>query len=197
MIRFRHEAVEHEVACEFIAGCDDFHGICSQSIPDGVLQIYERTYPFGWLGILAEAAPSSDELVYTHHDRGFALFSMRSPTMTRLYLQVPPDEPIDRWSDDAIWDEMLDRYSDICVRRVWKMQRCSWWMTSTLHRFPGDSAFDRQRHIADLDYLLACGDDESGGAVRGTSAGSLIRIGRAVRRFSATIMLTEPPSSKP
>ena len=85
------------------------HGICRPSIPDGVLTIYERVYPFGWLGILAEAAPSSDELVYTYHERGFALFSMRSPKITRLYLQVPPDEPIRNWSDEAIWAEMLER----------------------------------------------------------------------------------------
>jgi p-hydroxybenzoate 3-monooxygenase len=193
-------------------------------------------YPFGWLGILADAAPSSDELVYTLHERGFALFSMRSPKVTRLYFQVPPDEPIDRWSDDAIWDEMLrrmttqdgwkpnvgritqksvtpmrsfvaapmrhgrlflagdaahivpptgakglnlaasdvlvlgrglkgfyeqgrtdwlDEYSDICLRRVWKAQRFSWWMTSTLHRSPDETAFDHQRQIADLDYLTS------------------------------------------
>jgi len=109
LIRFRHNGVEHEVQCDFIAGCDGFHGVCRQSIPDGVLTIYERTYPFGWLGILAEAAPSSDELVYTHHERGFALFSMRSPTVTRLYLQVPADESIDNWPDEAIWDEMFKR----------------------------------------------------------------------------------------
>ena len=191
-------------------------------------------YPFGWLGILAEATPSSDELVYAYHERGFALFSMRSPTLTRLYLQVPPDEPIENWPDDAIWAEMLERltardgwqpgvgrilqksvtpmrsfvaapmrhgrlflagdaahivpptgakglnlaasdvlvlaraikafyqhgrtdwldeYSDVCLRRVWKAQRFSWWMTSTLHRFPDEIPFDRRRQIADLDYL--------------------------------------------
>ena len=97
-------ATDHEVHCDFIAGCDGFHGICRPSIPDGVLTVYERVYPFGWLGILADAAPSSDELVYTLHERGFALFSMRSPKVTRLYLQVPPDEPIENWSDEAIWD---------------------------------------------------------------------------------------------
>jgi p-hydroxybenzoate 3-monooxygenase len=191
-------------------------------------------YPFGWLGILAEAAPSCDELVYTQHARGFALFSMRSPKITRLYLQVPPDERIQDWSDESIWAEMLqrmttrdgwrpnvghilqksvtpmrsfvampmrhgrlflagdaahivpptgakglnlaasdvlvlaravkefyqcgrsewlDQYSDVCGRRVWKAQRFSWWMTSTLHRFPDQSPFDDQRQIADLDYL--------------------------------------------
>jgi p-hydroxybenzoate 3-monooxygenase len=235
-IRFRHDGAEHEVRCDVIAGCDGFHGICRQSIPAGELTIYERSYPFGWLGILAEVAPSSEELVYAHHERGFALFSMRSPTVTRLYLQVPPDESIDNWSDDAIWDEMLtrmtasdgwkpnvgrivqkgvtpmrsfvaapmrhgrlflagdaahivpptgakglnlaasdvlvlaralkvfyergqmgqlDEYSDVCLRRVWKAQRFSWWMTSTLHRFPDDGPFDLQRQIADLDYLTS------------------------------------------
>jgi p-hydroxybenzoate 3-monooxygenase len=235
-IRFRHDGAEHEVKCDVIAGCDGFHGICRQSIPAGALTIYERNYPFGWLGILAEVAPSSEELVYAHHERGFALFSMRSPTVTRLYLQVPPDESIDSWSDDAIWDEMLtrmtasdgwkpnvgrivqkgvtpmrsfvaapmrhgrlflagdaahivpptgakglnlaasdvlvlaralkvfyergqmrelDQYSDVCLRRVWKAQRFSWWMTSTLHRFPDDGPFDLQRQIADLDYLTS------------------------------------------
>ena len=235
-IRFRHGGADHQVHCDFIAGCDGFHGICRPSIPDGVLTIYERVYPFGWLGILAEAAPSSDELVYTYHERGFALFSMRSPKITRLYLQVPPDEPIENWSDEAIWAEILERmttrdgwrpnvghivqksvtpmrsfvatpmrhgrlflagdaahivpptgakglnlaasdvlvlaramkdfygcgstewldmYSDVCTRRVWKAQRFSWWMTSTLHRSPDETAFDHQRQIADLDYLTS------------------------------------------
>ena len=232
-LRFQHAGAEHVVRCDFIAGCDGFHGICRPSIPGGVLTTYERVYPFGWLGILAEAAPSCDELVYTLHERGFALFSMRSSKVTRLYLQVPPDEPIEKWSDEAIWQEMftrmatqdgwrpnvgriiqkgvtpmrsfvaapmrygrlflagdaahivpptgakglnlaasdvlvlarafkmfyerghtdgLETYSDICLRRVWKAQRFSWWMTSTLHRFPDENAFDHQRQIADLDY---------------------------------------------
>ena len=234
VIRFEHDGQPHELRCDFIAGCDGFHGICRPSIPAGALNVFERTYPFGWLGILAEAAPACEELVYTLHDRGFALFSMRSQTVTRLYLQVPPDESIDDWSDDAIWAEMiarmrtsdgwmpnvgriiqkgvtpmrsfvaapmrharlflagdaahivpptgakglnlaasdvlvlarafkgfyqanradwLDQYSAVCERRVWKAQRFSWWMTSTLHRFPEETAFDRQRQIADLDYL--------------------------------------------
>ena len=236
VIRFRHDDSDHELRCDFIAGCDGFHGICRPSIPAHLLTIYERVYPFGWLGILAEAAPSSEELVYTLHERGFALFSMRSPKITRLYLQVPPDEPIENWSDEAIWDEMLKRmtmrdgwkpnvgriiqksvtpmrsfvaapmrygplflagdaahivpptgakglnlaasdvlvlaralkafyergctdslheYSGVCLRRVWKAQRFSWWMTSTLHRAPDENAFDHQRQIADLDYLTS------------------------------------------
>lgn len=233
-IRFEHGGEAHELRCDFVAGCDGFHGICREAIPQHLLTIYERTYPFGWLGILAEAAPSCDELVYTYHDRGFALFSMRSQAITRLYVQVPPDERIEDWSDDAIWEEMmrrmttadgwrptvgrvlqksvtpmrsfvaapmrhgrlflagdaahivpptgakglnlaasdvlvlarafrgffrcdrtdwLDAYSDVCARRVWKAQRFSWWMTATLHRFPDETPFDRQRQIADLDYL--------------------------------------------
>jgi p-hydroxybenzoate 3-monooxygenase len=236
MLRFQHDGADQEVRCDFIAGCDGFHGICRPSIPEGVLTVDERAYPFGWLGILAEAAPSSDELVYTYHERGFALFSMRSPTITRLYFQVPPDESIDDWSDDAIWAEMLERmttrdgwqpnvgriiqksvtpmrsfvaapmrygrlflagdaahivpptgakglnlaasdvvvlgralkayyergrtewldeYSDVSLGRVWKAQRFSWWMTSTLHGSPGENPFDRQRRIADLDYLVS------------------------------------------
>jgi p-hydroxybenzoate 3-monooxygenase len=234
VIRFAHDGADHEVRCDFIAGCDGFHGICRPAIPSGVLTVYERVYPFGWLGILAEAAPSCDELVYTYHERGFALFSMRSPAITRLYFQVPPDEAIEKWTDDAIWAEMLqrmttrdgwrpnvgriiqksvtpmrsfvatpmrygrlflagdaahivpptgakglnlaasdvlvlaramkafyehgrgqalDEYSAVCARRVWKAQRFSWWMTSTLHRFPDENPFDYQRQIADLDYL--------------------------------------------
>jgi len=234
VLRFQHGGAEHEVHCDYIAGCDGFHGICRPAIPEGVLTVYERIYPFAWLGILSEAAPSSEELVYTYHDRGFALFSMRSPKVTRLYFQVPPDEPIEHWSDEAIWTEMLERmttqdgwqpnvgriiqksvtpmrsfvaapmrygrlflagdsahivpptgakglnlaasdvlvlaralkafyqhgrtewlqeYSDVCLRRVWKAQRFSWWMTSTLHRFPDGHAFDHQRQLADLDYL--------------------------------------------
>ena len=236
LIRFRHEGMDHELRCDFIAGCDGFHGVCRPSIPAGALTVYEREYPFGWLGILADAAPSSEELVYTLHERGFALFSMRSPKVTRLYLQVPPSESIENWSDQAIWDELLRRmttrdgwtpnvgritqksvtpmrsfvaapmrygnlflagdaahivpptgakglnlaasdvlvlaralkafyergssdwlneYSDRCLRRVWKAQRFSWWMTSTLHRSPDETAFDHQRQIADLDYLTS------------------------------------------
>jgi p-hydroxybenzoate 3-monooxygenase len=234
VIRFRHGDTDHEVQCDFLAGCDGFHGICRASMPDGVLTAYERAYPFGWLGILAETPLACDELVYTYHERGFALFSMRSPTITRLYLQVPPEERIENWSDDAIWAELLERmttrdgwqphvgriihkgvtpmrsfvaapmrhgrlflagdaahivpptgakglnlaasdvlvlargikgfyeegrtdwldeYSAVCLRRVWKAQRFSWWMTAVLHRLPDESAFDRQRQLADLDYL--------------------------------------------
>jgi p-hydroxybenzoate 3-monooxygenase len=233
-ITFQKDGREERIECDFIAGCDGFHGICRPSIPHGSIRFYDRDYPFAWLGILAEAAPSSEELVYTFHKRGFALFSMRSPKITRLYFQVPSDEEIDKWSDEAIWDEMLTRmttddgwkpnrgpivqkaitpmrsfvaepmrysnlflagdaahivpptgakglnlaatdvmvlatglaeyysrgimrllddYSAICLRRVWKAQRFSWWMTQTLHRVPGGSEFDYRRQLADLDYI--------------------------------------------
>jgi p-hydroxybenzoate 3-monooxygenase len=234
MIRFQRDGRDEQLTCDFIAGCDGFHGICRPSILARSIETYDRDYPFAWLGILAEAAPSSGELVYTYHERGFALFSMRSPTVTRLYFQVAPEEDIDDWSDDRIWEQMLTRmstrdgwkpnvgpivqksvtpmrsfvaepmrygrmflsgdsahivpptgakglnlaatdvmvlaaglaefyqqnsgrllneYSDISLRRVWKAQRFSWWMTSTLHRFPGESAFDYRRQLADLDYI--------------------------------------------
>jgi p-hydroxybenzoate 3-monooxygenase len=233
-ITFQHGGHAEKITCDFLAGCDGFHGICRPAIPAPAIKIYEREYPFGWLGILAEAPPSSEELVYTFHERGFALFSMRSPQITRLYFQVPPDEDIGNWSDDAIWKEMLrrmatadgwrpnvgpilqkgvtpmrsfvvepmrhgrlflagdaahivpptgakglnlaaadvavlavalthfyrngdptllDRYSEVCLRRVWKAQRFSWWMTSTLHRAPDATEFDVRRQMAELDYL--------------------------------------------
>jgi p-hydroxybenzoate 3-monooxygenase len=233
-IRFLKDGVEQELSCDFIAGCDGFHGICRPSIPHGVLQVYERNYPFAWLGILAEAPPSSHELIYANHERGFALLSMRSPKISRLYIQCPPDDDIDAWSDHMIWNELhirleavngwkltegpiiqkgitgmrsfvvepmqygklflagdsahivpptgakglnlaaadirvlarafaqyyasgnhqlLEQYSAACLRRVWKVQRFSWWMTSMLHRFPADNPFDRRRQLAELDYV--------------------------------------------
>jgi p-hydroxybenzoate 3-monooxygenase len=98
-----------ELECDVIAGCDGFHGICRASVPDDVLSVYEREYPIGWLGILAAVAPSVDELVYTHHPRGFALLSLRSPELSRYYVQCEPDESPDDWSDDAIWEELRTR----------------------------------------------------------------------------------------
>jgi p-hydroxybenzoate 3-monooxygenase len=108
-LRFRHGGREHELSCDFIAGCDGFHGVCRPSVPAGRLRTYERDYPFAWLGILANAAPSSDELVYSLHERGFALFSMRSPSVTRLYLQVGPDEDLAAWPDERVWAELKAR----------------------------------------------------------------------------------------
>jgi p-hydroxybenzoate 3-monooxygenase len=234
LVRYEKNGVAHEISCDYIAGCDGFHGICRPSVPAGALTTYEKVYPFGWLGILADAPPSQEELVYMNHDRGFALFSMRSPEVTRLYLQCDPDEDIGQWSDDRIWSELLTRlesrdgwkpnignitqksvtsmrsfvtepmqfgklflagdavhivpptgakgmnlavsdvrtlalaltefyrtgsedrlaaYSAICLRRIWKVQRFSWWLTSLMHRFPDASPFDQRRQIAELDYL--------------------------------------------
>ncbi|MGA7168948.1 MAG: 4-hydroxybenzoate 3-monooxygenase, partial [Candidatus Sulfotelmatobacter sp.] len=108
-IRYERDGTVYELTCDFIAGCDGFHGICRPSIPPGVLTHYEREYPFGWLGILADVPPSSEELIYSHHDRGFALLSMRTPHISRLYLQCKPDENIDSWSDERIWQELQIR----------------------------------------------------------------------------------------
>ncbi|BAT57931.1 p-hydroxybenzoate hydroxylase [Variibacter gotjawalensis] len=231
-VRFTHQGQAQELVCDFIAGCDGFHGICRPAIPEGVLKTYERTYPFGWLGILAQAQPASEELIYSNHDNGFALLSMRSPELGRLYLQCDPEEDLANWPDARIWEELnlrlaggkglpegpilqkgvtqmrsfvvepmqygrlllagdaahivpptgakgmnlafadvrvmaraldafyrdgrddqLAAYSEVCLRRIWKAQRFSWFMTSLMHRFPDDSAFDRRRQLADLDYL--------------------------------------------
>jgi p-hydroxybenzoate 3-monooxygenase len=108
-VRYLKDGTAHEITCDLVAGCDGFHGICRQAIPAGRLRLYERVYPFGWLGILAEAAPSSHELVYSLHASGFALFSMRSAQVTRLYLQCAPDEDVSQWSDERIWTELGTR----------------------------------------------------------------------------------------
>ena len=108
-IRFTHEGRAQEIECDFIAGCDGFHGICRPSIPDGVLSVFERDYPFGWLGILSESAPPDHELIYSYTDRGFALYTMRSMSLARLYLQCDHDEDIENWPDARIWDELHKR----------------------------------------------------------------------------------------
>jgi p-hydroxybenzoate 3-monooxygenase len=226
--------VEHEIACDFIAGCDGYHGVCRQSIPAERQQTYERVYPFGWLGVLADVAPPWGELIYANSERGFALASLRSPTRVRCYLQCGLDERVEDWSDSRFWDEFrrrmgeevaagvsaapsieksiaplrsfvveplrfgrlllagdaahivpptgakglnlavsdvfylhealrdfyrersespLDEYSARCLRRIWKAERFSWWMTRQLHRFPGD-AFARRMQETELEYLF-------------------------------------------
>jgi p-hydroxybenzoate 3-monooxygenase len=236
MVRFRHEGSEHELRCAVVAGCDGFHGVCREAIPAGTLSVFEREYPFAWLGILAEVAPSSEELIYCYHERGFALHSMRSPRLTRLYLQCAPDDDVAEWPDERIWDELrtrlatndpwtlgegpivekgitpmrsfvveplrhgrlflagdaahivpptgakglnlavadvrvlsdalgawfaggdsagLEAYSDTCLRRVWRVQHFSWWMTSMLHRFPGDDPFDERLQRSQLRYVCS------------------------------------------
>jgi len=235
-IRFNAGGEAVELQCDFIAGCDGFHGVCRPSVPPGVLTEFNRVYPFAWLGILAEVEPSSEELIYSRHERGFALHSMRSPELTRLYLQVARDEEIVNWPDERIWDELQGRfethdgftlkrgpivqkgitpmhsfvvepmrygslmlagdaahivpptgakglnlaiadvrvlarafsdfytsgshaglagYSETCLRRVWKVQRFSWWMTSMLHRFEDENAFDQRRQLAELEYVVS------------------------------------------
>jgi p-hydroxybenzoate 3-monooxygenase len=225
-----------ELVCDVIAGCDGFHGITRDSVPAGALQIYEHTYPLAWLGILAEAPPSHAELIYAYHERGFALHSMRSPRITRLYLQVAPDEDIAAWPDERIWEELhrrlsadgftltegpvleksitgmrsfvvepmrygrlflagdaahivpptgakgmnlamvdvhrlatalaafygqgsgggrtdlLDAYSDTCLRRAWRAEHFSWWMTSMLHRFADADPFQHRLQLSQLRY---------------------------------------------
>lgn len=234
-IHFRHGDQEKEIACDFIAGCDGFHGVSRPAVPQGVLTPFVRHYPFGWLGILAEAPPSWHELIYAHHERGFALLTMRTPQLSRLYLQCEPDDDVSNWPDSRIWEELharlasegwtltegpivqkgvtamtsfviepmhygklflagdaahivpptgakglnlavadvralapamvefyktgrrdlLERYSETCLRRVWKVQRFSWWMTAMLHIFKDDNLFDRRRQIAELDYVTS------------------------------------------
>jgi len=235
-IHFENEGSTHELLCDFIAGCDGSHGVCRASIPEGVIATYEQIYPFGWLGILAQAAPSSDELIYAYHERGFALHSMRSREISRLYLQCSPNEDLSEWPDERIWAELqrrfelskhwkltegpilqksvtgmrsfvaepmqygrlflagdsahivpptgakglnlaiadvrvlvrglrefydsgkmdlLTRYSEICLRRVWKVQRFSWWMTSMLHRHASSNPFNEKRQLAELDYVTS------------------------------------------
>ena len=238
-VRFRAGGVEQVVDCDFIAGCDGFHGVCRSSMPASVLRLYERVYPFAWLGILADVKPASDEIIYANHERGFALLSMRSPTVSRLYLQCEPDEDLSKWSDERVWQELqvrlstedgfrletgpvlqksvtpmrsfvaepmhhgrlflagdaahivpptgakgmnlavadvrvlsdalthfyagtgaarserLDAYSATCLRRIWKVQRFSWWVTSMLHRSHEDTEFDRRRQLAELDYVTS------------------------------------------
>jgi p-hydroxybenzoate 3-monooxygenase len=232
-VRFRHEGEQRQLECDAIAGCDGYRGVCRTSIPEGVLASFARDYPFGWLGILAAAAPSSGELVYAHHESGFALLSLRSCEVSRLYLQCRPDEDLAEWPDERIWSELqrrlgvagwtlvegpilergvtgmrsfvvepmrygrlflagdaahivpptgakglnlaiadvgvlaealvdwyrtgstasLDAYSDTCLRRVWRAEHFSWWMTSMLHRLPGDDPFDLQIQLSQLRYV--------------------------------------------
>ncbi|ALL67564.1 P-hydroxybenzoate hydroxylase [Paraburkholderia caribensis MBA4] len=111
-VRFTHDGAVQHIDCDYAAGCDGFHGIARESIPADALKTFERVYPYAWLGILADAAPTCDELVYAHHERGFALFSMRSPEVTRLYLQCRPDEDLAQWPDERIWSELHTRFEN-------------------------------------------------------------------------------------
>jgi p-hydroxybenzoate 3-monooxygenase len=233
VVRFEHEGTSPELECDFIAGCDGFHGVCREAIPANALTAYHREYPFAWLGILASAPPSAEELIYTYTDRGFALLSMRSPHVSRLYLQVDPTEDLANWPDNRIWDELhtrlatddgwsltegpmlekgitamrsfvvepmrhgrlflagdaahivpptgakgmnlaiadvavlaeafddwygsgsasgLDAYSATALRKVWRAQHFSWWMTSMLHRFADNDPYQAQLQLSQLRY---------------------------------------------
>ncbi|GAB3977609.1 4-hydroxybenzoate 3-monooxygenase [Plantactinospora veratri] len=236
VIRFRHRGRDEELHCDFVAGCDGSHGVSRASVPAGELTEYDRSYPFAWLGVLAAAAPATDELIYAHHDRGFALHSMRSPEISRLYLQVEPDTDLAEWPDERIWaelrtrletvpgwtlntgpileksvtgmrslvvepmrwrrlflagdavhivpptgakgmnlaladvtllgeafaawyregrDDLLDGYSDTALRRVWRAQHFSWWMTSLLHRLRTDDPYEARLQLSTLHYLAS------------------------------------------
>ena len=234
-VRYERDGQTHELECDFIAGCDGFHGVCRASIPADRIRLHEKVYPFGWLGLLADVPPVSSELIYARTERGFALCSHRSATRSRYYLQVPLTEKVEDWSDEAFWDELrlrldpeaqahlvtgpsleksiaplrsfvcepmrfgrmflagdaahivpptgakglnlaasdvgylsqalaryyrdgseegIDGYSAQCLRRVWKAERFSWWMTSLMHRFPDAGAFDAKVQEAELDYIV-------------------------------------------
>jgi p-hydroxybenzoate 3-monooxygenase len=252
-VRFTHDGVQKELRCEAIAGCDGFHGVCRPSVPDGVLSFSQLDYPFAWLGILAQVAPSTEELIYAPHERGFALHSLRSPELSRLYVQCDPEDSLEEWPDERIWEELhlrlarddgwtlregpviekaiaplrsfvaqpmqygrlylagdavhivpatgakglnlavadvqvlgealakylkggddslLEGYSDACLRRVWRVQHFSWWMTSMLHRFPDDDGFTRGLRRAQLEYVC------SSRAAAATLAENYVGLGR-------------------
>ncbi len=234
-VTYVHEGNSVELECDVIAGCDGYHGVCRDSIPAGVLRTFEREYAFGWLGILAEVAPSIDELVYAHSERGFALLSLRSPQLSRYYVQVAHDEDVLLWSDDRVWQELrlrtaldgwtleegpilekgvtgmrsfvcepmqhgrlylagdaahivpptgakglnlaihdvrvlaealvtwyasgdasaLDAYSEICLRRVWRCEHFSWWMTNMLHLQPDGNEFDVKLQLSQLRHVTS------------------------------------------
>jgi len=234
-ITFEKDGETHRLDCDYIAGCDGFHGVSRKSIPPEVLTEFERVYPFGWLGMLADTPPVHEELIYARHERGFAMCSMRSSTRSRYYVQVPTTEKVEDWSDERFWDELrsrlpaeqaaklvtgpsieksiaplrsfvvepmqygklfllgdaahivpptgakglnlaasdvntmyrilakvyqegrvdlLDRYSEICLRRVWKAERFSWWMTNMLHDFPDNDAFTKRILQTELGYFV-------------------------------------------
>ena len=235
-VRYTHQGREQVLTCDYVVGCDGFHGVAKQAVPAGELRTYERTYPYSWLGVLADAPPVHDELVYAHSGRGFALASMRSPAVSRLYLQVPNGTDLADWPDGRIWDELdarlaadgsrplgrgpitarsvlpmrshvtepmrwgrvflagdaahivpptgakglnlavadvlvlarafaelhatgsaalLDAYSGTCLRRVWRAEHFSWFMTTTLHTDAGQSSFDTRLQLSQLERIAS------------------------------------------
>jgi p-hydroxybenzoate 3-monooxygenase len=235
LIRYRHEGAEHTLECDIVVACDGFHGIGRDSIPASLLRTWSHEYPFAWLGILADVPPSCDELIYANHERGFALHSMRSPQISRLYLQVAPDEDLKAWPDERIWAELdarfelpgwrlehgpitekgitpmrsfvaepmrygrlflagdaahivpptgakglnlatadatllaaaiiqakdkgdeslLDAYSETALRRVWRAEHFSYFMTTMLHRDPHADEFAHRLQLANLRYIAS------------------------------------------
>jgi p-hydroxybenzoate 3-monooxygenase len=117
-VRYRNDGVEHEIACDFVAGCDGFHGVCRQSVPQAAIRVYERVYPFGWLGVLSDTPPVAEELIYVNHERGFALCSMRSRSRSRYYLQCALDEKFEAWPDQRFWDELRLRLDPVAAGRL-------------------------------------------------------------------------------
>ena len=117
-VRYRKDGVEHEIECDFVAGCDGFHGVCRQSVPQAAIKTYERVYPFGWLGVLSDTPPVAEELIYVNHERGFALCSMRSRSRSRYYLQCALDEKIEAWPDERFWDELRLRLDPTAAERL-------------------------------------------------------------------------------
>ncbi|MCE0733160.1 4-hydroxybenzoate 3-monooxygenase [Halomonas sp. G15] len=233
-ITFEKDGETHRLDCDYVAGCDGFHGISRKSIPEGRIKEFEKVYPFGWLGLLSDTPPVADELIYARHERGFALCSMRSSTRSRYYIQVGLDEKVEEWSDERFWEELKRRipdevaeklvtgpsieksiaplrsfvvepmqygrlflvgdaahivpptgakglnlaasdvntlyrlmvkvyqegrtdlipnYSETCLKRIWKAERFSWWMTSMLHKFSDEEDFNTRMQQAELDYL--------------------------------------------
>ena len=235
-VLFEKDGETHRLDCDYVAGCDGFHGISRKTIPAGRIQEFEKVYPFGWLGLLSDTPPVSEELIYARHERGFALCSMRSQTRSRYYLQVPLDDKLEEWSDERFWKEfkrripdevaeklitgpsleksiaplrsfvvepmqygklflvgdaahivpptgakglnlaasdvntlyrlmckvyqegridLIGRYSEACLKRIWKAERFSWWMTSLLHKFSDEVDFEARMQQAELDYLTS------------------------------------------
>ncbi len=235
-VKFEDEGRQVTVQCDFIAGCDGYHGVCRASVPEDKIKTFEKVYPFGWLGVLADVPPVADELIYVQSERGFALCSMRSNTRSRYYLQVPLTDKVENWSDDQFWEELknrldpesreklitgpsieksiaplrsfvtepmrfgklflagdaahivpptgakglnlaasdiaflskalieyydngseagIDSYSENCLKRVWKAERFSWWMTHLLHRFETETEFEHKIKQAELSYILS------------------------------------------
>jgi len=202
-ITYAHAGETHEIACDFVAGCDGFHGVCRPSIPDGVLAEHEFVYPFSWLGILAEAAPSTDELIYTWHGRGFALHSMRSPRISRLYLQVPNDARLQDWPDERIWEELRIRIGEVNEGPIFErgitpmrsfvcepMQHGRLFLAGdSAHIVPPTGAKGLNLAVNDARLLAAAltsfYDDGSSAGLEGYSAAALRRVWRA-RRTSRT-----------